>query len=79
MNFASGYSALQPVQRKITDRHVRFSIKGMPQWVHAGFSGMGMLLAQLPPAPCQRIVGIGHLLQPGAFYAIWRRFARGVD
>jgi hypothetical protein len=41
MNLASGYSALQPVQRKMTDRHVRFSVKGIWQFSQVGFFVMG--------------------------------------
>jgi hypothetical protein len=39
-NLASGYSALQPVQRKTTARHVRFSARGVRQFSHMGFFAM---------------------------------------
>ena len=50
MNLASGYSALQPVQLKITDRHVRFSVRGVWQCSHVGFFSIGCSLVsnQLP-------------------------------
>ncbi|MCB2149664.1 MAG: hypothetical protein KQI81_24500, partial [Deltaproteobacteria bacterium] len=45
MYLASGYSVPQPVQRKTTERHVRFSARGLPQCSHAGFSIVGSLLS----------------------------------
>ena len=57
MNLARGYSAPQPVQRKTTDRHVRFRDSGFLQWSHLGFCSV--ILFPLMPILGSEVNGLG--------------------